>query len=119
MATQVLRQVTGDPVAASEWLLAVTSALPLSQRVPSPLTLTVAHLVVTGQQDVCRLALKTAAAIALADPAQVATGNRMLKPHFIEVTVDHMQDPHSYITENYIKLNSRKHRTVILFWGEQ
>uniref|UniRef100_A0A673VPL5 Focadhesin n=1 Tax=Salmo trutta TaxID=8032 RepID=A0A673VPL5_SALTR len=75
VATQVLRQVTGDPVAASEWLLAVTSALPLSQRVPSPLTLTVAHLVVTGQQDVCRLALKTAAAIALADPAQVATGN--------------------------------------------
>ncbi|XP_029609576.1 focadhesin isoform X1 [Salmo trutta] len=71
VATQVLRQVTGDPVAASEWLLAVTSALPLSQRVPSPLTLTVAHLVVTGQQDVCRLALKTAAAIALADPAQV------------------------------------------------
>ncbi|CDQ62411.1 unnamed protein product [Oncorhynchus mykiss] len=71
VATQVLRQVTGDPVAASEWLLAVTSALPLSQRVPSPLTLTVAHLVVTGQQEVCRLALKTAAAIAQADPAQV------------------------------------------------
>ncbi|CAB1345172.1 unnamed protein product, partial [Coregonus sp. 'balchen'] len=71
VATQVLRQVTGDPVAASEWLLAVTSALPLSQCVPSPLTLTVAHLVVTGQQDVCRLALKTAAAIAQADPAQV------------------------------------------------
>uniref|UniRef100_A0A6Q2YZ03 DUF3730 domain-containing protein n=1 Tax=Esox lucius TaxID=8010 RepID=A0A6Q2YZ03_ESOLU len=71
VTAQVLRRVTGDPVAASEWLVAVTLAVPLCQRVPSPVTLVVAHLLVTGQTDVCRLALKAAAAIAQADPAQV------------------------------------------------
>ncbi|KAL0970352.1 hypothetical protein UPYG_G00240840 [Umbra pygmaea] len=70
VATQVLRQVTGDSAAARSWLLAVTSALPLCQRVAPHLTLIVTHLLVTGQGDVCRLALRTAAAIAQADPAQ-------------------------------------------------
>ncbi|KAJ8008233.1 hypothetical protein DPEC_G00102680 [Dallia pectoralis] len=71
VTTQVLRRVSGDAVAASEWLVAVTSAIPLCQSVPSSLILIAAHLLVTGETDVCRLALKTAAAIAKADPAQV------------------------------------------------
>ncbi|XP_056156297.1 focadhesin [Lampris incognitus] len=67
----VLRKVADDQAAASEWLLSVTSGLSSSQCVPGPLSLIVAYLIVTSQEDVCRLALSAAQAIASADPSQV------------------------------------------------
>uniref|UniRef100_A0A3Q3KNU3 Focadhesin n=1 Tax=Mastacembelus armatus TaxID=205130 RepID=A0A3Q3KNU3_9TELE len=47
--------------------------LPLStwQRLPCSLTLIVTHLIITGQEDICQLALNTSQAIATADPCQV------------------------------------------------
>ncbi|KAM3857392.1 focadhesin [Diretmus argenteus] len=71
VAVRVLRKVTGDPAAASDWLLSVNSALSSSQRLPCSLSLVVAYLIITGREDVCRLALTTGQAVAAADPSQV------------------------------------------------
>ncbi|KAM4611436.1 focadhesin [Polymixia lowei] len=72
VALCVLRKVADDPAAAGDWLLSVTSALSSSsQSLPWSLSLIVAHLIVTGQGDVCRLALLTAQAVATADPSKV------------------------------------------------
>ncbi|KAG7462013.1 hypothetical protein MATL_G00197400 [Megalops atlanticus] len=71
VATHALRRVSRDPRAACEWLHGVRSALPLGDRVPDHLPLILAHLIVTGQGDACRLALSTTALVAEADPARV------------------------------------------------
>ncbi|XP_072232012.1 focadhesin isoform X2 [Leuresthes tenuis] len=71
VALSVLRKVSQDPVVAADWLLAVNSALSSSQHLPSSLTLIVTHLIITGEEDVCQLALKAGQAIAAADPCQV------------------------------------------------
>ncbi|KAG5845485.1 hypothetical protein ANANG_G00139630 [Anguilla anguilla] len=71
VATHTLRRVSRDPASARDWLISVQSALPLSDRVPDHLTLILGHLILTGQGEVCRLALSTAALLAEADPAQV------------------------------------------------
>ncbi|XP_044197607.1 focadhesin [Thunnus albacares] len=70
VALSVLRKVADDP-AAADWLLSVSSALSSSQRLPSSLTLVVTHLIITGGEDVCQLALNASQAIAAADPCQV------------------------------------------------
>lgn len=71
VATSVLRQVSADPTAATEWLYSVQSALPLCERVPDTIPLLVTHLILSSEGELCRLALDTAAGIAEADPAQV------------------------------------------------
>ncbi|XP_061106929.1 focadhesin [Conger conger] len=71
VATHTLRRVSRDPASARDWLLSAQSALPLSDRVPDHLTLILGHLILSGQGDVCRLALSTAGLLAQADPAQV------------------------------------------------
>uniref|UniRef100_A0A3Q1FPF3 Focadhesin n=1 Tax=Acanthochromis polyacanthus TaxID=80966 RepID=A0A3Q1FPF3_9TELE len=71
VALSILHKVASNPAAAADWLLAVSSALSSSQRLPSSLLLIVTHLIVTGQEDVCQLALKASQAIAGADPCQV------------------------------------------------
>ncbi|XP_046905303.1 focadhesin isoform X1 [Hypomesus transpacificus] len=73
VVTRVLRRVTGDLIAAREWLLSVISNLSVSKCVPKPLTLIVAHLIVTGHGDVCQLALQAAVVIANMDPSQVTS----------------------------------------------
>uniref|UniRef100_A0AAQ6AID0 DUF3730 domain-containing protein n=1 Tax=Amphiprion ocellaris TaxID=80972 RepID=A0AAQ6AID0_AMPOC len=75
VALSILHKVASNPAAAADWLLAVSSALSSSQRLPSSLLLIVTHLIITGQEDVCQLALKASQAIAGADPCQVD------KPH--------------------------------------
>ncbi|XP_060730282.1 focadhesin [Tachysurus vachellii] len=72
VATSVLRQVSADPTAATEWLYSVQSALPLCERVPDAIPLLVTHLILSSEGELCRLALDTAAGIAEADPAQVS-----------------------------------------------
>ncbi|CAG5915207.1 unnamed protein product [Menidia menidia] len=71
VALSVLRKLAQDPVAAADWLLAVRSALSPGQRPPPSLSLVVTHLIITGQEDVCQLALTAGQAIAAADPCQV------------------------------------------------
>ncbi|XP_034532394.1 focadhesin [Notolabrus celidotus] len=73
VAVSVLRKLADDPAAASDWLLSVSSALSLSssQQRLSSLTLMVTHVIITGQEDVCQLALNSAQAVAAADPCQV------------------------------------------------
>uniref|UniRef100_A0AAQ6IU57 DUF3730 domain-containing protein n=1 Tax=Anabas testudineus TaxID=64144 RepID=A0AAQ6IU57_ANATE len=71
VALSTLRKVADDPAAAADWLLSVRSALSVSQRLPCTLTLIVTHLIITGQEDVCQLALNASQAIAAADPCQV------------------------------------------------
>ncbi|MCJ8731689.1 hypothetical protein PDJAM_G00202250 [Pangasius djambal] len=71
VATSVLRQVSADPMAATDWLYSVQSTLPLCERVPDAVLLLVTHLILSSEGDVCRLAMDTAAGIAEADPAQV------------------------------------------------
>lgn len=82
VALSILRKVTDDPAAAADWLLSIRSALSASQRLPCSLTLIVTHLIITGQEDVCQLALNASQAIAAADPCQVDN------PH---VSVQHME----------------------------
>uniref|UniRef100_A0A8C4NVA7 DUF3730 domain-containing protein n=1 Tax=Dicentrarchus labrax TaxID=13489 RepID=A0A8C4NVA7_DICLA len=67
----VLRKLAKDPAAAADWLLSVTSALTSSQHQLRSHTLIVTHLIITGQEDVCQLALKASQAVAAADPCQV------------------------------------------------
>lgn len=71
MSVSILRKLADDPAAAADWLLTVTSALSLSQHQLRSLTLIVTHLIITGQEDVCQLALNASQAIAVADPCQV------------------------------------------------
>ncbi|KAI3375862.1 hypothetical protein L3Q82_004137 [Scortum barcoo] len=71
VALSILREVANDPTAAADWLLSVRSALSSSQHQLSSLTLIVTHLIITGQEDVCQLALNASQAIAAADPCQV------------------------------------------------
>lgn len=71
VALSILRKVADDPAAAADWLVSVHSALSASQRLPRFLTLIVTHLILTGQEDVCQLALNASQAIAAADPCQV------------------------------------------------
>ncbi|KAM6909393.1 focadhesin [Xenentodon cancila] len=70
-ALSTLRRVAHNQVAAADWLLAVSSALSCSQRLPSSFTLIVTHLIITGEEAVCQLALKASQAIAAVDPCQV------------------------------------------------
>ncbi|XP_037537542.1 focadhesin [Nematolebias whitei] len=71
VALSILRNVVHDPSAAAEWLLAVNSSLTSSQRLSPSLTLIVTHLLITGEEGVCQLALNVMQAIAAADPCQV------------------------------------------------
>ncbi|XP_020499256.2 focadhesin [Labrus bergylta] len=73
VAMSVLRKLADDEAAAADWLLSVSSALSLSssQQRLSSLTLMVTHAILTGQEDVCQLALNAGQAIAAADPCQV------------------------------------------------
>ncbi|XP_074555425.1 focadhesin [Halichoeres trimaculatus] len=73
VAVSVLRKLADDPAAASDWLLSVSSALSLSsgQLRLCLLSLIVTHVIITGQEDICQLALKAGQAIAAADPCQV------------------------------------------------
>ncbi|XP_061524967.1 focadhesin isoform X1 [Phycodurus eques] len=70
-AVSTLRQAVDHPSAAVDWLLSLTSALSSKQRLPSSLALIVTHLLLTGPDDVCRLALDAVRAIAAADAHQV------------------------------------------------
>ncbi|KAM9833274.1 focadhesin isoform 2-T2 [Syngnathus typhle] len=72
-AVSTLRRAVQNPSAAVDWLLSLTSALSSSQQhLPSSLVLTVAHLLLlTGQDQVCRLASDAVRAVAAADPRQV------------------------------------------------
>uniref|UniRef100_A0A3B5A296 Focadhesin n=1 Tax=Stegastes partitus TaxID=144197 RepID=A0A3B5A296_9TELE len=70
VALSILHKVASDPAAAADWLLAVGSALS-GQRLPSSLLLIVTHLIISGKEDVCQLALKASQAVAGADPCQV------------------------------------------------
>ncbi|XP_057711558.1 focadhesin isoform X2 [Corythoichthys intestinalis] len=70
VAVSILHQAA-DPSAAVDWLLSLTSALSSNQRLPNSLVLVVSHLLLTGQDDVCRLALDAVRAVAAADPHQV------------------------------------------------
>ncbi|XP_063756490.1 focadhesin [Eleginops maclovinus] len=71
VALSILRKVTGDPAAAADWLLSVSSALSSGQSQLCSLSLMVTHLLITGREDVCQLALKASQALAAADPCQV------------------------------------------------
>lgn len=71
MALSTLRKVADDPAAAADWLLSVSSALSSSQSQIRSLALIVTYLIITGQEDVCQLALNASQAIAAADPCQV------------------------------------------------
>ncbi|KAF7207334.1 focadhesin [Nothobranchius furzeri] len=69
-ALSVLGKVAHSPAAAVDWLLTVNSTLTSNQRLSSSLTLMVAYLIITGEADVCHLALRASQAIAAADPCQ-------------------------------------------------
>nr|XP_046235770.1 focadhesin isoform X2 [Scatophagus argus]XP_046235771.1 focadhesin isoform X2 [Scatophagus argus] len=71
VALSVLRKLADNPAAAADWLLSVSSALSSSHRQLCSVSLIVTHLIITGQEDVCQLALNTSQAIAAADPCQV------------------------------------------------
>ncbi|XP_056883084.1 focadhesin [Takifugu flavidus] len=71
VALSTLRKVADNPGAAAEWLLSVSSALSSSQPRLCSLSLIVTHLILTGEEQICRLALKVVQAIATADPSQV------------------------------------------------
>uniref|UniRef100_A0A671ULB0 Focadhesin n=1 Tax=Sparus aurata TaxID=8175 RepID=A0A671ULB0_SPAAU len=71
VALSILRKLANDPAAAADWLLSVSSALSSSQGQLCSLTLIVTYLIITGQEDVCQLALNASLAIAAADPCQV------------------------------------------------
>ncbi|XP_012735632.2 focadhesin [Fundulus heteroclitus] len=71
VALSILHKVAHDPSAATDWLLAVNSALTSSQRLSSSLALIVTYLLITTEDDICPLALKACQAIAAADPCQV------------------------------------------------
>ncbi|KAF3836782.1 hypothetical protein F7725_004246 [Dissostichus mawsoni] len=71
VALSVLRRVTEEPAAAADWLLSVSSALSSGQSQLCSLSLMVTHLLLTGGEDVCQLALKAIQALAAAEPCQV------------------------------------------------
>ncbi|KAM4714416.1 focadhesin isoform 2-T3 [Anableps anableps] len=71
VALSVLDKVAHDPSAATDWLLAINSALTSNQRLSSSLVLIVTYLLITATEDICLLALKAIQAIAAADPCQV------------------------------------------------
>ncbi|MEQ2218448.1 hypothetical protein XENOCAPTIV_003392, partial [Xenoophorus captivus] len=71
VALSILHKVALDPSAATDWLLAVNSALTSGQRLSSSLTLVVTYLLITTTEDICLLALKASQAVAAADPCQV------------------------------------------------
>ncbi|KAI4808283.1 hypothetical protein KUCAC02_000347, partial [Chaenocephalus aceratus] len=71
VALSILRRVTEHPAAAADWLLSVSSALSAGQSQLCSLSLMVTHLLLTGGEDVCQLALKAVQALAAAEPCQV------------------------------------------------
>ncbi|XP_041635386.1 focadhesin [Cheilinus undulatus] len=71
LAVSVLRKLAGDTAAAADWLLSVSSALSSGQQCLSSLSLMVVHVIITGQDDLCKLALNAGQAIAAANPCQV------------------------------------------------
>ncbi|XP_059210534.1 focadhesin [Centropristis striata] len=71
VALSTLCKVADDPAAAADWLQSVSSALFSCQSQLSSLSLIVSHLIITGREDVCRLALEAGQALAAADPCQV------------------------------------------------
>ncbi|XP_077597799.1 focadhesin [Stigmatopora nigra] len=70
VAVSILSQAA-DPSSAVDWLLSLTSALSSNQRLPNSLVFIVSHLLLTGQDVVCRSALGALRAVAVADPHQV------------------------------------------------
>lgn len=67
-----LWRVASGPAQAADWLLAVSSTLPSSgQQGLCCLSLVVSHVVVTGDQETCQLAVSASEALAAADPSQV------------------------------------------------
>ncbi|XP_034412473.1 focadhesin [Cyclopterus lumpus] len=70
-ALSSLRKVADDPAAAADWLLSVSAALSSNHSRLGSLALIVTHLIITGREDVCQLALKASQALASADPCQV------------------------------------------------
>ncbi|XP_075896591.1 focadhesin isoform X2 [Nelusetta ayraudi] len=73
LALSVLRKVATSPAEAADWLLAVSSSLSSSQQGLCCLSLTVSHLLITGEENICQLALRAGQAIAAADPSQVSS----------------------------------------------
>ncbi|XP_039996604.1 focadhesin [Xiphias gladius] len=71
VALSILHKVADNPSPAADWLLSVRSAVSSSQHLPCSLTLIVTYLIITGQEDVCQLALNASQAFAAADPCQV------------------------------------------------
>lgn len=71
VALSTLRSLAANPAAAAEWLLSVASALRPNQPRLGSLGLLVSHLVLTGPEPVCLLALRAVQALGTADPAQV------------------------------------------------
>ncbi|XP_056225710.1 focadhesin isoform X1 [Seriola aureovittata] len=71
VAVSILRKVADDPAPAADWLLSVRLAVSSGQRLPCSLTLIVTYLIITGQEDVCQLALDACQSFAAADPCQV------------------------------------------------
>lgn len=70
-ALSTLRDVAANPAAAAEWLLSVASALAPNQPRLGPLGLVVTYLLLTGQEQVCQLAVEVVQAMATANPSQV------------------------------------------------
>uniref|UniRef100_A0A3B3ZW59 DUF3730 domain-containing protein n=1 Tax=Periophthalmus magnuspinnatus TaxID=409849 RepID=A0A3B3ZW59_9GOBI len=71
VALWTLQTVASDPEAACDWLLSVSSALSSCLSLRSSFTLIVSYLLVSGQEEVCQLALNAVQSIASADPSQV------------------------------------------------
>ncbi|XP_077355104.1 focadhesin isoform X2 [Festucalex cinctus] len=70
-AASTLGQAVRQPSFAVDWLVSLASALQSKQRLPSSLALVLSHLLVSGRDGVCRLALDAVRAVAAADPQQV------------------------------------------------
>ncbi|KAM3590535.1 uncharacterized protein V6R79_011338 [Siganus canaliculatus] len=71
VSLSILRQLAANPAAAADWLQSLSSALSSSHGQLCLLSLVVTHLLLTGEEDVCQLALKACQAVAAADPCQV------------------------------------------------
>lgn len=71
LALSILRKVANSPAEAADWLLTVGSSLSSSQQGLCCLSLTVSHLLLTGEENICQLALRAAQAVAAAEPSQV------------------------------------------------
>ncbi|KAM8882281.1 focadhesin isoform 1-T1 [Synchiropus picturatus] len=71
VALSVLHKMVAAPAAAADWLMTVTCALKSSLRLSATLSLVISHLIITGQEDTCRLSLSAIHTLAASDPSQV------------------------------------------------